>query len=192
MNRVSGERVHVAATVLAVVIALGLCQFPGTAQTAPDQPDATAPAESTDSDTGFLPAEPTEDPVDTVPGLDFVGAVINTVVALIVVLVLVLGLAYLLRRASSHIRRIGGGGIAVLAQVPIGPSQFLSVVDIGGEVIVLGVTEHSVTALSEIDDPALVAKLREDRGVRGPSSQMLQGLPTFKQWLQRAQHGDSD
>jgi flagellar biosynthetic protein FliO len=115
-------------------------------------------------------------------------AFIRVVVALVVVLGVIAGLAYLLRRMSPRFQNTSDGVVRVLAQVPLGPSQFLSVVDIAGTVVVLGVTDHNVTALSEVEDAATANQLRENasRGLRAPLS------GSFKQWLRRAQQGELD
>jgi flagellar protein FliO/FliZ len=124
--------------------------------------------------------------------LNLTTAFVKMFVALLVVLGLVVGLALLLRRVSARLQTLGGGVVSVLAQVPLGPSQFLTVVDIGGEILVLGVTEHSVNALTEIQDPAVIERLRrEGPAVRRPGA-LLPGVPSFRQWLQKAQQGELD
>ena len=191
MNPVKGKRIRWIAWAVSVAMLVGICQRPALAQNAAPTDNDAAVEESTTPTGGFLVDE---QPDDTLPqvGQDLADAAVKTVVALLIVLALILLLAYLLRRASAQMRQIGGGGIAVLAQVPLGPSQFMSVVDIGGEIIVLGVTDHQITVISEIEDPNLIETLREDRSLKGRPSQMLNGLPTFKQWLQRAQRGDDE
>jgi len=115
-------------------------------------------------------------------------ALIRVVVALLIVVGVVAGLAYGFRRMSPRFLNTSDGVVRVLAQVPLGPSQFLSVVDIAGTVVVLGVTDHNVTALSEIEDAAVANRLRQNA-----SSRLLTPLPgSFKQWLRRAQQGEVD
>ncbi|GIX07178.1 MAG: hypothetical protein KatS3mg115_1581 [Candidatus Poribacteria bacterium] len=134
---------------------------------------------------GFLPSVE-ESSSSTAPPLDFTQAALNVFIALILVLVVVVLLAVALKRLSYRMRQTGGGEIRILAQLPIGPSQQLTVVEIAGEVLVLGVTEHSVTALAEIDDVQTIQRLRAQEGVPSAS---LGRLPSFREWLRRAQQG---
>ena len=119
---------------------------------------------------------------------DLTMATVKILVALCVVLGLVVALALVLKRASYRLRHVGGGAISVMSQVPLGPTQFLSVVDIAGEIVVLGVTEHSVTALSSIEDSSAVEQLREDSSGGRPGA-LIPGVPSFRQWLDRAERG---
>lgn len=145
------------------------------------QGDAATPAQGSG---GFL--SDAQEP-ETLPTAS-TGKFLQMLVALLIVLALVVGLAYLLRRVSSRLQQTGGGIVKVIAQLPLGPTQFITIVDIAGEVLVLGVTQHSVTALSEIQDPAILEKLRSE----GRGANTLSHLPPFRQWLHRAQHGDGD
>lgn len=115
-------------------------------------------------------------------------ALIRVIIALVVVLGLIAGIAFLLRRMSPRYQNTTDGVVRVLAHVPLGPSQFLSVVEIAGTVVVLGVTDHNVTALSEIDDAAAANQLRQNASSRFGAP--LSG--SFKQWLRRAQQGEAD
>ncbi|MBT3270498.1 flagellar biosynthetic protein FliO [Candidatus Poribacteria bacterium] len=167
-----------------VVVSLLCCAFSFSAVA------AAADGDAEDGTVGeFLKSELGPAPVAAeVPSLT--ESAIKILVALCVVLALVVGLAFLLKRATYRMRQVGGGTISVVSQVPLGPSQFLSVVDIAGEIVVLGVTEHSVTALSTIEDTAAVEQLRSDPSGSGKPA-LLQGVPGFRQWLDRAQRGDA-
>lgn len=137
---------------------------------------------------GFLGTGPETAPeLPVAPSL--AESAVKILVALCVVLALVVGLAFLLKRATFRMRQVGGGSISVVSRVPLGPSQFLSVVDIAGEIVVLGVTEHSVTALSSIEDTSAIAQLREDHSASGKPSALIPGVSGFRQWLDRAQRG---
>jgi flagellar protein FliO/FliZ len=73
-------------------------------------------------------------------------------------LVLILGLMLLMARLF---RRIGGGlgpmsqgaMINVLETRMLGPRKQLTVVEVGGEVLVLGVSEQQINLVSRLDDP---------------------------------------
>ena len=173
-----------------IAVALIVCSLVSPAHAQGEDDETPTSQETTGATPGFLQQETT-----TVGSVDdtvsMTQAVINVAIALAVVLGLILLLAYVMKRISHRLRTTGGGSIKVLAQIPLGPTQFLSVVEIAGEVLVLGVTEHSVTALSEIEDPAAITRLREQ-----PSPQigggMLGGVTSFRQLLGKAQRGDTN
>ncbi|MBM3215087.1 flagellar biosynthetic protein FliO [Candidatus Poribacteria bacterium] len=121
-------------------------------------------------------------------GTSVTGALLRVIVALVVVLAVVLALAYVLRRISGQAQQNRSTVVSVLARVPIGQTQFLSIVDIAGTVVVLGVTDHTVTALSEIEDPTAADQLRRDAPRMGATG--LTSMPSFRQWLRKA--GDPD
>jgi flagellar biosynthetic protein FliO len=127
--------------------------------------------------------------LDLPPAPNLAVSAVKMLVALCVVLGLVVGVALLLKRATFRMRQVGGGGITVVSRVPLGPTQFLSVVDIAGEIVVLGVTEHSVTALSSIEDTSAIAQLRADSSAAAKPGGLIPGVSGFRQILERAQRG---
>jgi len=70
-----------------------------------------------------------------------------------------------------------GSWIRVLDQVAVGPNKGLLLVEIAGKVYVLGVTEHNITRLLEINDPEEVAALLAEE-----SSSVMGSFPR-KHWL---------
>lgn len=52
----------------------------------------------------------------------------------------------------------------ILENLPLGTNRALSIVEIAGKVMVLGVTEHNITLLDEITDELEIAKLRSAAG----------------------------
>lgn len=109
-------------------------------------------------------------------------ATLKMVGVLALVLAVLLGLAYLLKKFSP---RFGRGGVVgremdLVAQYPLGPKKILAVVRVGQRLLLLGVTEASINLLTEIDDPELIARLQTP----GPGS--VQG---FKSLLKKAGQG---
>ena len=83
-------------------------------------------------------------------------------------LAVVLGLLWwLARRAgrSSHVRRSRSAGIAVVGRQSLGGRTSVALVEVAGRRLLLGVSEHGVSLLTEVappePDPSAVAEHRE-------------------------------
>ncbi|MDY4696596.1 FliO/MopB family protein [Selenomonas montiformis] len=90
-------------------------------------------------------------------------------VSLFAIFAFVVGLAYFAARfLGGHFARqkMGYGG-AILSHLPLGPNRSVCAVEMAGRVFLLGVTEHSITLLSEITDPEEIDRLRRE-GRSGP------------------------
>jgi len=57
-------------------------------------------------------------------------------------------------------------GIRLLTTQSIAPQKYISLVEIGGEVLALGISEAQITFLSKIENKELVEKLIADRSNR--------------------------
>ena len=86
-------------------------------------------------------------------------------VSLFAIFVFVIGLAYFAARfigGKFAQQKLGYGG-RILSHLPLGPNRSVCVIEMSGRVFMLGVTEHSITLLSEITDPDEIDRLhRED------------------------------
>ncbi|MBR1695795.1 MAG: flagellar biosynthetic protein FliO [Selenomonas sp.] len=86
-------------------------------------------------------------------------------VSLFAIFVFVVGLAYFAARfigGKFAQQKLGYGG-RILSHLPLGPNRSVCVIEMSGRVFMLGVTEHSITLLSEITDPDEIDRLhRED------------------------------
>lgn len=98
----------------------------------------------------------------------------GTVLALGLVVALIIGLGWLLRRSGGmgpHRR----AGLRVVATLPLGVKERLLVVSVGKQQMLLGVTAHQVTALGTLDAPleeagepeSFAAQLRQRIGSGG-------------------------
>jgi len=81
---------------------------------------------------------------------------LRLVLSLGVVIALMLGAAWLLRRRQGGgTVRLGGGAraqrVEMLGRQPVGRNATVAIVRVGDKALVLGVTEHSVTVLTEGD-----------------------------------------
>jgi flagellar protein FliO/FliZ len=76
------------------------------------------------------------------------GGIVRTLVGLVVVLLVIWGLSWVLRQIkASREERSSGRGLASLASLPLGPGRSVHVVRVGREVLLLGSSEHEITAL---------------------------------------------
>ena len=86
-------------------------------------------------------------------------------VSLFAIFVFVVGLAYFAARfigGKFAQQKLGYGG-RILSHLPLGPNRSVCVIEMSGRVFMLGVTEHSITLLTEITDPDEIDRLhRED------------------------------
>lgn len=85
-------------------------------------------------------------------------------VSLFAIFVFVVGLAYFAARfLGGHFsqQRLGYGG-HILSHLPLGPNRSVCVMEMAGRVFMLGVTEHSITLLTEITDPEEIERLHRE------------------------------
>ncbi len=89
------------------------------------------------------------DSISVVPGLG------GALVALALVVALIIGLGWLLRRVGSG---TGGAGIRVVATLAVGVKERLVVVAVGEQQMLIGVTAQQITALATLDRPLAEAE----------------------------------
>ena len=91
------------------------------------------------------------------------------VVSLFAVFAFVVILAYFVARAfgKSSMRTLAARGGQVYMQLPLGPNRSVCVVELFGRVFVLGVTEHSIRLITEIEDPETVEEIRTNAATQG-------------------------
>ncbi|WP_373499195.1 flagellar biosynthetic protein FliO [Desulfococcus sp.] len=92
-------------------------------------------------------------------------------VKMVVVLVVLLGGLLL---ALYAVRRLSGAGqyqgrpIRVLATTYLGPRKVISLVEVPGKILVLGVTKNDIRVLDRIDDAGVMAQFSAPDGERPP------------------------
>jgi len=87
---------------------------------------------------------------------------------LIVFSVLVLFLHLLRKFVNRPFRdQVSGGGFQLLQQFHLGPKKSIAVVKIYGRIIILGVTETTITSLGEISDPEKLAEIESQLSATG-------------------------
>ena len=69
------------------------------------------------------------------------------------------------------------GGIRVLSSKLIAPQKHISLVEIAGEVLALGVTSQQITFLTKIENQEMVKKSLSPRDIRPQAPAWVKGLP---------------
>lgn len=85
-------------------------------------------------------------------------------VSLFAIFVFVVGLAYFAARffgGRFAQQKMGYGG-HILSHLPLGPNRSVCIMEMAGRVFMLGVTEHSITLLTEITDPEEIERLHRE------------------------------
>lgn len=80
---------------------------------------------------------------------------LRLILSFLIVIVLIFLLIKFLQRQMPFTR--SGRWMRILDQVVIGQNRALILAEIAGKIYVLGITEHNITKLLEIDDPSKVA-----------------------------------
>lgn len=110
---------------------------------------------------GYLAGYENRDPAPNgTPGVSW-WSTIAYMASLVVVFLFVAGLAYYVSKVlgGRFGRMVSGGGGRVLDNLPLGPGRSACIVELAGRLLILGVTEHSITLLGEIEDAAEAEKL---------------------------------
>lgn len=93
----------------------------------------------------------------TGPVLNSDGQLAKVTLALVFVLALIYGLAWLVRR-NQGIRHLVGQPFKTLAMSPLGPKEKIALIEIGDKQILLGITAHSINTLATFDEPVMEVK----------------------------------
>jgi len=101
---------------------------------------------------------------------------VKMVLALGIVCVFLYGAVRLLKRSGLVPRGLSPeGAIRLLTTQPIGPRKSISLVEIGGEILALGVCEAQITLLTKIENRELIERLK-----KSPSSPGSEPLSLFQ------------
>lgn len=102
------------------------------------------------------------------------------VVSIIITFAVVIGLAYFTSRfLGQKMGKVSASADnRILATLALGPNRAVHVVEVAGRVLLLGVTDHSITMLEEIIDQERIDKLKQQ-------SVPISTAPSFDSVLQR-------
>lgn len=109
-------------------------------------------------------------------------------VSLFAIFIFVVGLAYFAARflgGKFAQQKLGYGG-KILSHLPLGPNRSVCVIEMSGRVFMLGVTEHSITLLTEITDVDEIDRLhREDLAFGKMPDMFSQQFGTLADFVQK-------
>ncbi len=109
-------------------------------------------------------------------------ALVKVVISLAVVILLLVIAVNLIKRLGIGQGRLQGGGcIRVLESRMIAPKKYVTVVEIGGEYLALGVTDQNINLLGRLDGPPAA------RTTQAPEER-----PSFRAMLAGARNRRSD
>jgi flagellar protein FliO/FliZ len=73
--------------------------------------------------------------------------IVRTIVGLFIVIAVIYGVAWVVRQAKGAKQRPSGRGLSQLATLPLGTGRVVALVRAGQELLLLGISEHSVTPI---------------------------------------------
>jgi flagellar protein FliO/FliZ len=98
------------------------------------------------------------------PPADFTSALTQMLVGLFLVLAVLVGLYWLVRRFLPRPALAGGAHLRMLGRLNLGPRKYLALVEVAGRVLVLGVTSERISLLETVREPKRVAEMTADQG----------------------------
>ncbi len=102
--------------------------------------------------------------------MDFAAEALKMAGALIAVLLLMGGAAALVKQYLGRPGGIGGApALGIVGGLRLGPGKSVILVELAGEVLVLGATAKELTLLTKVDDPQRIAQLRPGTGLNLPT-----------------------
>lgn len=93
------------------------------------------------------------------PSTDFSSALIQMLAGLFLVLAVMVGVYWLVRRFLPGPAAAGTYRMRLLGRLGLGARKYLALVEVAGRVLVLGVTNDRINLLDTVDDPERVAEM---------------------------------
>lgn len=120
---------------------------------------------------------------------DLLSSSAQMVLALLFVLAGLLGVYYLARRYLAGRAAVGNHRlIQVAASAAVGFKKYISVVDVAGEYLVLGISDQNICLLSRLENPESIALLKEKLQHK-TSPGFAEHLQMFSSKLKELHHG---
>ncbi len=116
---------------------------------------------------GILPAytaATSDDLMGNAPERSFLGAGVRMAVSLLLVLALIVGSVFFLKKITPYKGIISGAKnpVSVLSRIPLGQKQSLCLVRIADEILVIGLTGTTMSLLSKMKAEEYYSQLSED------------------------------
>lgn len=114
--------------------------------------------------------------------------------ALAVVLGLMIASAYLLKRIISHTPAgiDNGNAINILMTRYLGPKHSIMMIEVLGQMLVVGVSSGQMTLLTQITDPVLIERMHSIEKAQSlgmPSAQAIQEYPLrVRSWVEKVRN----
>ncbi len=102
-------------------------------------------------------------------------------------LLLIVGLAWVIIRVFGRqaARKLQGEWLQVLDEVALGQNRGIVICEIGGRAYAIGVTDHQITTLFEIEDQALIAEMLKQAYTPDEDKRHREGLADIWEQLQQ-------
>ena len=142
-------------------------------------PDCLAAADTTSTGGGYLAGYDNTDPK---PSQMSWWSTLAYLISLVAVFAFVVVMAYFASKFLSgrFANQMTGTGGKVLEHLPLGPHKSVCIVELGGKLLMLGVTDHQITLLSEITDNKEIERLHRQVVLQpvdnGPFASQLSSL----------------
>ena len=108
-------------------------------------------------------------------------AALKMALALGIIIAFLIFLVRMFKRLEGGRRGVGSdAGIRVLTSKLIAPQKYVSLVEIGGEVLALGVSAQQITFLTKIDNKEMVKKSPADPAFKPEAISWLKAFPFFQ------------
>ena len=129
----------------------------------------------------FIEAQPESSPRTAPTGNPF-SALVSWVLALILVIVVIYILAFFVRKGLIRTQQPLGpqGSFRIIGHLTLSPKLMLYLVEVADRILVMAITDDSATTLSEITDPEVVNKLRNEASIYEPRT------PSFVEYFKQA------
>jgi len=129
----------------------------------------------------FIDAQPESSPRIAPTGNPF-SALVSWVLALILVIVVIYVLAFFVRKGLIRTQQPLGpqGSFRIIGHLTLSPKLMLYLVEVADRILVMAITDDSATTLSEITEPEVVNKLRNEASIYEPQT------PNFVEYFKQA------
>jgi len=114
--------------------------------------------------------------------ISFFPALLKMISALALVLGIMIGLAFFARRffQQTGMATPDGSAISILTVKYLGPKSSIMIVDILGEVVVIGVSNQQMSYITTIDDTAALERLKSLSRHRGAQAVAIDPLDRYR------------
>jgi len=172
--------------VMAALLLVGVVMIRTDQIDAQSQTPASVVGESQGSDAVSAPGqEPVAEPVKEVQSTGMFGAVVKMISALAIVIALVYGALYMLRRLMGRrLKGAGGtGSLEVLETTFVGQHKAISLVRVGQRSVLVGVTDNQISTLTELDaeeTEEILGAVTDKAGTEGFSGVLTSAVERLK------------